>query len=314
MSKTSLKGVSAAEHEPIDDQDVEYEVEKLLAHSYLRGRKQFLVKWKGYPMDQSTWEPMEELDNCIASLMDYEEEDFIKIMKNTNKKRAKIRQKEELVPTYVMMNNKEYSPVYAEQEEFLGFDKESSSSSSQVKQEQVHLSDDESVGESISSVAHSEEDSQEASSIQAICNSKTSQEQEFLEEASLGFEETTASGTTTEEEKKESNSWLTVAQIQTQLRLDELLADLERTIRQEGLHLNVKKKKRGWKMPETSKTYGIGRCLQLEKIHNCFKVREQLFFCVTWKGCGTMDAVPLRCIKYLYPELIIQFLETLQKV
>nr|AMR36253.1 HP1D2B [Drosophila takahashii] len=312
MSKTSSKSVSAAEHEPTDDQDVEYEVEKLLGHSYLRGRKQFLVKWKGYPMDQSTWEPMEELDNCIASLMDYEEEDFIKIMKNSNKKLAKIREKEE--PIYVMMNNKEYSSVYAEQEEFLGFDKQSSSSS-QVKQEQVHISDDESVGGSISSVAHSEEDSQEASSIQSISNGKKSQEQEFLDEETTDDEMAgAASETTTEEEKKESNSWLTVSQIQTQLRLDELLADLERTIRQEGLHLNVKKKKRGWKMPETSKPYGIGRCLQLEKIHNCFKVREQLFFCVTWKGCGTMDAVPLRCIKYLYPELIIQFLETLQKV
>nr|AMR36255.1 HP1D2B [Drosophila prostipennis] len=418
-SNTALRGASAgggaaAIDDQDDDQSAEYEVEKLMAHSYLRGRKQFLVKWKGYPIDQCTWEPMEEMQNCLAALIDYDEEDFIKIMKNTKEAQAKIKQKEEpkqpsrktsAVPTYVMVNDKEYSPEYSEQEEFRGFDSitwvniEKESSSNQVKGEQMSptvaimdLSDDESVGASISSVAHTDEASRESITIQAKRVSPTvAQEHEFPDEGSLPSlgtgetesltsttnaslpwfpddvttddeesadefpeegslpslgtgetesltsktnaslpwfpddvttddEESTddemagaASGETENPPEEEPNSWLTACQIKTQLRLDKLLADLERTISEKGLYLNLTEKKRGWRMPQAPEPYGAARGLKLEKVHNCFKVREQLFFCVTKKARCTMDAVPLWNIKYLYPEIIIEFLETLKR-
>ncbi len=41
--------------------DEEYEVEKIAGHRTVRGRRQFLVFWKGYPSYEATWEPEDHL-------------------------------------------------------------------------------------------------------------------------------------------------------------------------------------------------------------------------------------------------------------
>jgi hypothetical protein len=45
------------------DGEEEYEVEQLMAHRYHRQNKvlQYLVKWKGYPMSDNTWEPVDQI-------------------------------------------------------------------------------------------------------------------------------------------------------------------------------------------------------------------------------------------------------------
>ena len=40
-----------------DNNDKEYVVEKVLQSQLVDGRLQYLVKWKGYSMDNNTWEP-----------------------------------------------------------------------------------------------------------------------------------------------------------------------------------------------------------------------------------------------------------------
>jgi len=55
---------SAGGESPIDDQDAEYIVEKIVGKSFLDGRPQVLVKWQGYPIEQSTWEPRHALFLC----------------------------------------------------------------------------------------------------------------------------------------------------------------------------------------------------------------------------------------------------------
>ncbi|KAJ5989203.1 hypothetical protein N7481_004413 [Penicillium waksmanii] len=52
----SLK--STAPSEPAD----EYDVEEILAERKFRGKTQYLVKWLGYPMHRSDWEPRVNLD------------------------------------------------------------------------------------------------------------------------------------------------------------------------------------------------------------------------------------------------------------
>ncbi|KIW01063.1 uncharacterized protein PV09_07577 [Verruconis gallopava] len=50
-----------------DPTDLEYEVEKILDHR-TRGRQHFyLIKWKGYPSEENTWEPYKNL-NCPLEL------------------------------------------------------------------------------------------------------------------------------------------------------------------------------------------------------------------------------------------------------
>ena len=42
---------------------VEYEVEAIVDHS--TKKKNFQVKWKGYPESDNTWEPLENVADCI---------------------------------------------------------------------------------------------------------------------------------------------------------------------------------------------------------------------------------------------------------
>jgi hypothetical protein len=55
----------------ITDDTAEYEVEEILNHRKRRGILQFLVKWKGYPSDDSTWEPRGHLANAQEMLDEY---------------------------------------------------------------------------------------------------------------------------------------------------------------------------------------------------------------------------------------------------
>lgn len=48
-----------------------YEVESILFELSLGNKTMFLVKWKNYPMDQLTWEPYRNLNNCHEILNDY---------------------------------------------------------------------------------------------------------------------------------------------------------------------------------------------------------------------------------------------------
>jgi hypothetical protein len=51
----------------------EYEVEKILAKRVLsRGRIQYKVLWRGYPLHDATWEPISHLQNAADAIADFE--------------------------------------------------------------------------------------------------------------------------------------------------------------------------------------------------------------------------------------------------
>ncbi len=41
--------------------EAEYEVEAIQAHRYQRCKLQYLIKWKGYPESDNTWEPADNV-------------------------------------------------------------------------------------------------------------------------------------------------------------------------------------------------------------------------------------------------------------
>jgi hypothetical protein len=49
----------------------EWEVEQILDQGQIDGQEKYLVKWKGYPPTESTWEPIEHLRNAQAALGDF---------------------------------------------------------------------------------------------------------------------------------------------------------------------------------------------------------------------------------------------------
>ena len=51
--------------------DDQYEVEKVLAHVFKHGVKHYLIKWKGWPYEESTFEPRSALDGALGALDKY---------------------------------------------------------------------------------------------------------------------------------------------------------------------------------------------------------------------------------------------------
>lgn len=52
--------------------ETEYEVEQILDHRTRRNKKEYLVKWKGYPEYDATWEPEDHLINAEEIVREYE--------------------------------------------------------------------------------------------------------------------------------------------------------------------------------------------------------------------------------------------------
>jgi len=53
---------------------VEFEVEKILNKRTVRGKEKFLVRWKGYTMEEDTWENRENLENTKELVEEFERE------------------------------------------------------------------------------------------------------------------------------------------------------------------------------------------------------------------------------------------------
>ncbi|KAH8358196.1 hypothetical protein KR084_007581, partial [Drosophila pseudotakahashii] len=57
-----------------------YVVEKFMGKRFIftngRYRPQYLAKWEEFPSEESTWEPLENLANCIGLIADFEAELF----------------------------------------------------------------------------------------------------------------------------------------------------------------------------------------------------------------------------------------------
>ena len=53
----------------------EFKVEKILNKRTIRGKEKFLVRWKGYMMEENTWESRENLENAKELVEEFERED-----------------------------------------------------------------------------------------------------------------------------------------------------------------------------------------------------------------------------------------------
>lgn len=50
----------------------EYVVEQITDKRLKNGRTEYLVKWQGYPVSESTWEPIENLKAVMNIVNDFE--------------------------------------------------------------------------------------------------------------------------------------------------------------------------------------------------------------------------------------------------
>ncbi|EAS37420.3 uncharacterized protein CIMG_12626 [Coccidioides immitis RS] len=69
----------------------EWEVDKILDNKAHYHKRHYLVKWKGFSIEKSTWEPEENLKNAQETLKDYlkKRQNYKKINKSTYRKKDK---------------------------------------------------------------------------------------------------------------------------------------------------------------------------------------------------------------------------------
>ena len=65
-----------------DEED--YTVEAIVDERKVGTRKEYLVKWDGYPAESNTWEPKENLDNCKAIVDEWRKSDQYNYTDYTN--------------------------------------------------------------------------------------------------------------------------------------------------------------------------------------------------------------------------------------
>ena len=66
----------------IIDGNEEHEVEEIQQEGTINGKKSFLVKWKGLPNEESTWEPETNLKNARGAIRDFYKKAKIQMMEN----------------------------------------------------------------------------------------------------------------------------------------------------------------------------------------------------------------------------------------
>ena len=72
-----------------NEREKEYEVEKIIGKKMNGNSKEYLIKWKGYSEDESTWEPESNLENARLSIEKFEYSIKKQEKKLNNKKRIK---------------------------------------------------------------------------------------------------------------------------------------------------------------------------------------------------------------------------------
>ena len=57
-----------------------YEVEEILDRQERKGKTKYLVKWKGYTMEENMWERLENLKNTRGKIEEFEKGRFEKVI------------------------------------------------------------------------------------------------------------------------------------------------------------------------------------------------------------------------------------------
>ena len=58
------------------DSEKEYEVEEILDRQERIGKTKYLVKWKGYTVEENTWEGLENLKNAMEKVEEFKKGRF----------------------------------------------------------------------------------------------------------------------------------------------------------------------------------------------------------------------------------------------
>jgi hypothetical protein len=72
-----------------------YDVEEIVDQKKVKGKTFYLVKWLGYPSDQNTWEPVENLSNIRDMILEWEQRNKV-FIENPPKKKLIFKETNEI--------------------------------------------------------------------------------------------------------------------------------------------------------------------------------------------------------------------------
>jgi hypothetical protein len=74
-----------------------YTIESIISHRNIKTKPEYLVKWYGYPPNESTWEPLEHLSFASQLISEYNNDHKLKLPANLIElgKRSKKEDREE---------------------------------------------------------------------------------------------------------------------------------------------------------------------------------------------------------------------------
>lgn len=55
----------------MEDTEIEYEVKEIIGMKVMKKKLFYRVVWKGFDMDDATWEPIDHLTNTIEKVKEY---------------------------------------------------------------------------------------------------------------------------------------------------------------------------------------------------------------------------------------------------
>jgi len=75
LYKPQVEGQKKIPPKPvIIEEEEEFKVEKILNKRMIRGKEKFLVRWKGYTVEEDTWESRENLENAKELVEEFKRE------------------------------------------------------------------------------------------------------------------------------------------------------------------------------------------------------------------------------------------------
>ncbi|CAG9315770.1 unnamed protein product [Blepharisma stoltei] len=85
-------------------QNGEFEVEAIIDSKLKKdGSKLYFVKWKGYPEEESTWEPIDHLEHCKKAIAEYEKNHRAKKTARIIEKRQGSLEKDDKIKSLVQI-------------------------------------------------------------------------------------------------------------------------------------------------------------------------------------------------------------------
>lgn len=275
-------------------QEEEYVVEKIVGKRVVKGRIEYLLKWKGYNDDENTWEPKDNLD-CTELLADFESREKEKREKRKSESRTK-------------------GPV-----------EKKAKSKTTAKKRKRHDDSDDPTDDDPVTLSDSDERNSRASSSRPSKPTETKKAKAATSRSSIvsaKSDDDDDDDNNNDDDDDESDEELKAAIAQADQDDDDDETDKKSSTPMSDLNVGSTTQRNGESLAKNGTSGDIGgdieessvACkmdsgLEPEKIIGATQVNQQLFFLLKWKNMSKADLISAKVAKVACPQTVIQFFE-----